>query len=80
MEIKVEYIRNGLIEESHEGFFATSSLKDLDKYKEPYYLRSCAKPLQATLLIDYGIELEDDELALICGSHPFRSRSWKQRH
>lgn len=63
---RVDYIRDGLIEESHEGLYMLSS----ELYEtSPYYLRSCAKPLQATLLIDYGIDLTSEELALCCGSH-----------
>ncbi len=63
---RVDYVRDGLIEESHEGLYMLSS----DLYEtSPYYLRSCAKPLQATLLIDYGIDLTSEELALCCGSH-----------
>ena len=64
--MRVEYIRDGLVEELHEGFFMLST----EPYDTiPYYLRSCAKPLQATLLIDYGIDLTEEELALCCGSH-----------
>ena len=65
-KFRVDYIRDGLIEEFHEGLYMLSS----NPYEtEPYYLRSCAKPLQATLLIDYGIDLTSEELALCCGSH-----------
>lgn len=63
---RVDYVRDGLIEEFHEGLYMLSS----ELYEtSPYYLRSCAKPLQATLLIDYGIDLTSEELALCCGSH-----------
>lgn len=63
---RVDYIRDGLVEEFHEGYYMLSS----ELYDTiPYYLRSCAKPLQATLLVDYGIDLTDEELALCCGSH-----------
>lgn len=63
---RVDYVRDGLIEEFHEGLYMSSS----ELYEtSPYYLRSCAKPLQATLLIDYGIDLTSEELALCCGSH-----------
>lgn len=65
-KFRVDYIRDGLIEEFHEGLYMLSS-KPYET--EPYYLRSCAKPLQATLLIDYGIDLTSEELALCCGSH-----------
>ena len=64
-KLKIEYIRDGLIEEFHEGFLSFSDFED----KSPYFLRSCAKPLQASLLLDYKVDLEDRELALICGSH-----------
>lgn len=64
--MRVEYVRDGLVEEFHEGFFMLLS-KPYDTM--PYYLRSCAKPLQATLLVDYGIDLSEEELALCCGSH-----------
>ena len=64
--MRVEYIRDGLVEEFHAGLFMLST----EPYDTiPYYLRSCAKPLQATLLIDYGIDLTEEELALCCGSH-----------
>lgn len=63
---RVDYVRDGLIEEFHEGLYMLSS----ELYEtSPYYLRSCAKPLQATLLIDYEIDLTSEELALCCGSH-----------
>ena len=65
--IRIEYIRDGLVEEFHEGLFERFS--SLRQYTYPYYLRSCAKPLQAALLIDYGIDLTSEEFALCSGSH-----------
>lgn len=63
---RVEYFRDGLIEEEHDGIFMQySKLFDTGAY----YLRSCAKPLQATLLVDCGADLTEKELALCCGSH-----------
>lgn len=63
---KISYLRDGLIEESHEGIICfCDEIND----SQPFYLRSCAKPLQATLLINYGIDLTDEELALCSGSH-----------
>ncbi len=62
---KIICVRDDLVEEFHEG--VVSFGEDIDI--TPYYMRSCAKPLQATLLIDYGIELSPMELALCCGSH-----------
>ena len=64
--MRIEYLRDGLVEESHEGYFMLST----EPYDTiPYYLRSCAKPLQTTLLVDYGADLTEKELALCCGSH-----------
>ncbi len=65
--IRVEYVRDGLVDEFHEGLF--ERLSKPQNIPAPYYLRSCAKPLQATLLVDYGIDLNEAELALCCGSH-----------
>ena len=67
-KFRVSYVRDGLVEEVHEGYFIKSTDKETENNK-PYYLRSCAKPLQATLLVDYKIDLTPQELALCCGSH-----------
>lgn len=71
----LEHIRDGLIEEEHFGFIKILTPKGLtsigDDNNCPYYLRSCAKPLQASLLIDYGFdkELTSEQIALCCASH-----------
>lgn len=71
--LKVEYVRDGLIEEFHEGLWVSAhpinGFSPDTETATPYYLRSCAKPLQATLLLDNKIELTPEELALCCGSH-----------
>lgn len=71
--LKVEYVRDGLIEEVHLGHWVTAKpIKGFspdNDHETPYFLRSCAKPLQASLLIDYDIDLAPDELALCCASH-----------
>ena len=64
-KINVEYIRDGLVEELHEGVISFGD----DNNNTPYYLRSCAKPLQASLLIDYNIDFTPEELAFCSGSH-----------
>ena len=67
----VQHFRDGLIEEEHDGYVLTSKYGTAPVY--PYYLRSCAKPLQASLMIDYGLDkkynLTSEEIALCCGSH-----------
>ena len=67
--MRVNYIRDGLIEESHLAEFIRYSESNPEEDASPYYLRSCAKPLQASLLVDYGANLSSEEFALICGSH-----------
>ena len=62
----VNYFRDGLIEEFHEGVLQYGFDSN---NTTPYYLRSCAKPLQASLLIDYGIDFSEEELAFCSGSH-----------
>ena len=64
-KINVVYARDGLVEEFHEGVVSFGH----DNDNTPYYLRSCAKPLQASLLIDYKIDLTPKELAFCSGSH-----------
>jgi len=67
----VEHYRNGLTEEEHDGYVTT--LNRGFAPDTPYYLRSCAKPLQASLLIDYHLDeiynLSSEEIALICASN-----------
>ena len=64
---RVDYVRDDLVEEFHEGILQFGNQDVLDF--TPYYLRSCAKPLQASLLIDYGIVFTAEELAFCSGSH-----------
>ena len=67
--------RGKLIEEEHYGFITRVSKAGevLETFGcdagEPFYLRSCEKPLQASLAIDYGLDLTDKELAIACGSN-----------
>jgi L-asparaginase II len=39
----------------------------------PFYLRSCAKPLQASLIVSFGMDeaynMTEEEIALCCASH-----------
>ena len=77
-ELLVEYVRNGLVEQEHYGFIVLANKERAfdftgDAKNYPFYLRSCAKPLQATLIIDYGMDeffgMTEDEIALCCASH-----------
>ena len=77
-EILVKYIRDGLVDQEHRGFVVLADKEHSfdfigDAKHTPFYLRSCAKPLQASLLIDYGMDkyfdLSEKEIALCCASH-----------
>ncbi|MDR1167826.1 MAG: asparaginase [Heliobacteriaceae bacterium] len=74
----VQYVRSGLVEQEHYGFMALADKKGvIQKWGEdgdyPFYPRSCAKPLQAALIIDYGLDelcgMSLEEIALCCSSH-----------
>jgi len=74
----LEYVRSGLIEQEHSGFLIKLSsdgsvFKVGDDKDYPFYLRSCAKPLQASLVIDFGLDefynMSPEEIAICCASH-----------
>lgn len=77
-EILVKYLRGTLVEEEHCGFRMLANKEKVIEYNGetghyPFYLRSCAKPLQASLLIDYGMDIKynmtEEEIAICCASH-----------
>ena len=74
----VNFIRDGLIETEHYGYVVRCSKNHVaekigDDKNYPFYLRSCAKPLQASLIVDYGLDkkydLTSSEIAVCCASH-----------
>lgn len=74
----VTFIRDGLIEQEHFGYVVRCNkeriIEQIGEDKNyPFYLRSCAKPLQASLLIDYDLDkkynLTSEEIAICCASH-----------
>lgn len=74
----LEYVRSGLVEQEHLGLLVKLSTNgEVFKLGEdknyPFYLRSCAKPLQAALIIDLGLDefynMKSEEIALCCASH-----------
>ena len=74
----VKFIRNGLVEQEHYGYIVRADkTRVIERAGEdrnyPFYLRSCAKPLQAALIIDYGLDKEfdmsEEEIAICCASH-----------
>lgn len=75
--VLTQHQRSNLLEEEHFGFITQVSLDsgacvEYGKtYDEPFYLRSCAKPLQASILVETDLitKLSDAEIALACGSN-----------
>lgn len=74
----VSYLRDGLIEQEHYGYLVhINKNKIINSYGQdnnyPFFLRSCAKPLQASLIIDSGLDkkfkLTEEEIAICCASH-----------
>ncbi|HUG09220.1 MAG TPA: asparaginase [Acidimicrobiia bacterium] len=69
-----EQVRSGLAETSHEGAVAVvgrdgsvvASSGDIDR---PFYIRSSAKPFQATISQEAGAELTALQMAMGCASH-----------
>ena len=77
-ELLVEHLRGKLVDEEHYGFIVLSNKERAidftgDSKNYPFYLRSCAKPLQASLIIDYGMDefynMTEEEIAICCASH-----------
>ena len=65
----VKHFRGELTEQEHLGFVLTSDFEFGDSFGCPFYLRSCAKPLQASLIIDYDLDFTLEEIAICCASH-----------
>ncbi len=69
-----QVIRSGLVEAVHGGAVAvvdptgriTHRFGDVDR---PFFLRSSAKPFQASVTQELGGPLTDEELAITCSSH-----------
>lgn len=70
--------RSGFVELEYYGFIvfcgSDKKIKTIgETYHYPFFHRSCAKPLQASLIEDYETDkyfnLTDEEIALSCGSH-----------
>lgn len=69
-----EQVRSGLVETTHDGAVAAvdvdghlvASSGDIDR---PFFIRSAAKPFQATISQECGADLTPLELAMACSSH-----------
>lgn len=70
--------RDGLIEREHFGYIVRCDRERVlekigDDKRYPFFMRSCAKPLQASLIIDYELDkkfdMSEEEIAVCCASH-----------
>lgn len=65
----VKHFRGELTAQEHLGFVLTCDMKFGETFGYPFYLRSCAKPLQAALIVDNNLDFTTEEIALCCASH-----------
>ena len=65
----VKHFRGELTAREHLGFVQATDFKFGETFGYPFYLRSCAKPLQAAIIIDNNLDFTLEEIALCCASH-----------
>ncbi|UJW34001.1 asparaginase [Saccharothrix sp. AJ9571] len=70
----VEVVRSGFVESVHRGSLLITGpggepVLDLGETGVPVYPRSSNKPLQALGMLRAGLEVDDEDLAIICASH-----------
>ena len=69
-----EIVRSGFVEGHHRGSVVALDaggrvLLERGVVSSPVFARSCNKPLQAMAMVECGLRLEPDLLALACSSH-----------
>ena len=72
--VLAELVRSGLIESTHSGHLILlaadgSDLFTLGDVEAEIYPRSAIKSLQAAAMVRAGLNLNDEQLALVCASH-----------
>ena len=72
--VLAELVRSGLIESTHSGHLILlaadgSDLLTLGDVEAEIYPRSAIKSLQAAAMVRAGLNLNDEQLALVCASH-----------
>jgi L-asparaginase II len=72
--VVAEIVRSGFVEGHHYGsVVALDAAGDVEwsvgTVEEPMLARSCNKPLQALAMVELGLDLPPDLLALACASH-----------
>lgn len=74
MTVLVEVVRSGLVESVHRGSLVVTAPDGavrarVGEVDTPVYPRSSNKPLQALGMLRAGLDVTDDDLALVCASH-----------
>ncbi|MBB3049926.1 L-asparaginase II [Prauserella isguenensis] len=74
MTALVEVVRSGFVESVHHGSLVVTAPDGtvraaVGDVAEPVYPRSSNKPLQALGMLQAGLDVADDDLALVCASH-----------
>ena len=69
-----EIVRSGIVEGHHHGSWVVlaadgSVLGSAGDVEGPMLPRSCNKPIQALGMVEAGLDLQDELLALACASH-----------
>jgi len=77
--VLAQLVRSGLIESTHSGHLVLiaadgSDLLTLGDVDAEIYPRSAIKSLQAAAMVRSGLNLNDEQLALVCASHGGTSR------
>ena len=77
--VLAQLVRSGLIESTHSGHLILitadgSDLLTLGDVDAEIYPRSAIKSLQAAAMVRTGLNLNDEQLALVCASHGGTSR------
>jgi L-asparaginase II len=77
--VLAELVRSGLIESTHSGHLILlaadgSDLLTLGDVEAEIYPRSAIKSLQAAAMVRAGLNLNEEQLALVCASHGGTSR------
>lgn len=72
--VLAELIRSGLVESTHSGFLILlnsdgTDLLTLGEVDAEIYPRSAIKSLQAAAMVRNGLQLNPEQLALVCASH-----------
>jgi len=77
--VLAQLVRSGLVESTHSGYLIIigpdgSELLTLGDVDAEMYPRSAIKSLQAAAMVRLGLELNDEQLALVCASHGVTDR------